>query len=103
MVHLQAPDYSVPWADEEFIAEFGPIGKRKCYEIMHGRDSPCEPCPTFKAFETKETVISEWHCNNGHIYMTIVEPFPYDLPLLVEFAVELKLPFSNSGLHTLDQ
>jgi len=82
----------VPWADEEFINEFGPIENRKCYEIMHGRKSPCEKCPTYKAFDTHKPVISEWHRKNGRVYMTVVEPLPYELPLLVEFAVEFKLP-----------
>lgn len=96
MVHLQAPDYSVPWADEEFISEFGPIEGRKCFQIMHGRDKPCEKCPTFKVFETKEAVISEWHSFNGHTYMTVVEPLPYGVPLLIEFVVELYLPIQSS-------
>ena len=95
MVHLQAPDYSVPWADADFIDEFGPIEGRKCYQIMHGREKPCEKCPTFQAFKTKEAVISEWHRDEDHTYMTVVEPLPNDLPLLVEFMTELKLPDSR--------
>jgi len=93
MVHLQAPDYSIPWADEEFIAEFGPIKDKKCYEILHGRKSPCENCSTFKAFETKETVISEWHRDNGRIFMVIAEYLSPYTPLLIEFIIELKLPY----------
>lgn len=90
MVHLQAPDYTVPWADEEFIEEFGPIEGRKCYQLMHKRESPCEICPTFEAFETEKTVVSEWDCDNGHTYLTIVKRLPHNLPLLIEFAFEMK-------------
>jgi len=93
MVHLQAPDYSIPWADEEFVAEFVPIKDRKCYEIMHGRNSPCEKCPTFKAFEAQDTVVSEWHREDGRVFMTIAEPLSPYTPLLIEFIVELKLPY----------
>lgn len=91
MVHLQAPDYSVPWADKEFIDEFGPIEGKKCYEIMHGRRSPCEKCSTFKVFETNQPVISEWHRDTGCKLITVVEPFP-GTDFLIEVFVELKLP-----------
>jgi len=89
MIHLQAQDYSIPWADEAFLEEYGPIAGRKCYEIMHGRDKPCVKCPTFEAFETRKNVISEWHRKDGRKFMTVVEPLPNDLPLLVEYAVEI--------------
>ena len=92
MIHIQAPDYSVPWGDAGFINEFGPVEGRKCYEIMHGRDRPCEVCSTFKVFETKDPVISEWHSDNGRTYVTIVEPLAADSPLLIEFAVEFNSP-----------
>jgi hypothetical protein len=101
MVHLQAPDYSVPWADEEFIDKFGPIENRMCYEIMHGRNSPCETCPTFKSFETKKPVISAWHRKNGQTFMTVVEPLSHELPLLVEFAVEYKLASNINPPRTI--
>ena len=97
MIHLQAPDYSIPWADEKFINKFGPIEGRKCYEVMHGLQSPCEKCPTFKAFVTKEPVISEWQLPNGQIYMTVTEPLPNDIPLLIETAVEQELPIQETG------
>ena len=47
---------------------------------------------------TKKAVVSEWHCKNGKFYMTVVEPLPHDLPLLVEFAVELKRPHQFNDL-----
>jgi len=62
---------------------------------MYGRNSPCLKCTPFKAFVTADPVVSEWHCDNGKTYMTVAEPLPYDLPLVVEFAVELNLPDSR--------
>ena len=88
LIHLQAKDYTVPWANQEFKDAFGPIENRKCYEIMHGRKSPCEKCPTFKAFDTGQQVVSEWHLPDGRAFMTIVESLPNEVPLLIEYAVE---------------
>jgi hypothetical protein len=92
MVRLQALDYSIPWADAAFIDEFGPIENRKCYEVMHGRDKPCETCPTFKAFDSKEPVISEWHRDADHTYLTVSKSLPDGIPLVVESLVDLNTP-----------
>jgi PAS domain S-box-containing protein len=50
--HLQAPDYSVPYANKRFRELFGEP-KKACYEIMHNRKEPCEVCTTFKVFDTQ--------------------------------------------------
>ena len=90
LIHFQAKDYTIPWANNEFKEEFGSIEGRKCYEVMHNRKTPCEQCPTFEAFETKQQVVSGWESAEGKTFMTIVEPLPNEIPLLVEYAVEYK-------------
>jgi hypothetical protein len=90
LMHLQAKDYTIPWANQEFKDQFGPIEDRKCYEIMHGRKSPCESCPTFQAFEDNQPVITKWCLPNGQTFMTVVEPLANDVPLLLEYAIEYK-------------
>lgn len=92
MIHIQARDYSIPWADEDFIKEFGSIKGRKCYEIMHGLKSPCNVCKTFEVFKSGDTITSEWR-RNGDNYMTIVNPLLKGIPLLIEYMVRYDFPF----------
>ncbi len=48
------------------------IGK-KCYEVVHGLDSPIEGCPCAKALETKSSGTGEVK-DHGRIYMTTASP-----------------------------
>jgi PAS domain S-box-containing protein len=56
--HLQSNDHTVPFANKMFIDRFGDPENEKCYQLMHNREKPCDPCPTFRAFETKATETS---------------------------------------------
>jgi hypothetical protein len=94
LIHLQAKDYTVPWANQEFKSRFGPVEGRKCYEIMHNRKSPCKRCPTFQAFEDNQPVITKWSDPTGQKFMTIVEPLANDVPLLIEYAVDYESELS---------
>ncbi|MBT6295318.1 MAG: PAS domain S-box protein, partial [Nitrospina sp.] len=73
--HLQENDYTVPFANKMFKDRFGDPEKGKCYELMHNREKPCEPCPTFKSFHTKNTETSIWTSPDGKTYMTVTTPF----------------------------
>jgi len=65
-------DLNVLWANEVAKGLFGDeiIGK-KCYEVYHGRDNPCEPSPclTLKAFEDGQIHEHEIQvkCTDGRI------------------------------------
>lgn len=39
---------------EKWYGHVMPVVGRKCYQAYHGRNSPCETCPTVKALETKQ-------------------------------------------------
>ena len=60
-IYLQAPDYSVRYANNYFTKHFGKHGEGKCYEIIKGRKEPCEICPTFEVFNTKNPISWEWY------------------------------------------
>ncbi|MEB3886800.1 methyl-accepting chemotaxis protein [Lyngbya sp. CCY1209] len=60
-LYLQAPDYSVRFANRQFREQFGEAGDRPCYEVVADRDQPCETCPTFRVFETQQSQNWEWH------------------------------------------
>ena len=39
---------------ENMFTHAAPLEGKKCFEVYHGRDEPCEPCPVQEVFETKE-------------------------------------------------
>ncbi|MFW5836918.1 MAG: PAS domain-containing protein, partial [Desulfovibrionaceae bacterium] len=90
-VHLQAPDYSIPYCNGRFQELFGPPGGRPCYEVLHGRSEPCEPCPTFRVFETGEACCWEWGAPDGRSYEVHDLPFtdPDGTPLVLELALDV--------------
>jgi signal transduction histidine kinase len=73
--HLQGDDYTVPFANKMFKEHFGDPDKGLCYQVMHNRSKPCEPCPTFKVFDVPETGSSIWTSQAGKTYLTVVTPF----------------------------
>ncbi len=89
--HLQAPDYSVPYANKMFRDRFGSPENMKCYDLMQKRTRPCEVCSPFKIFETGETISSVWTAPEGETYLTVMTPFR-DLdgsPLVMEMAIDI--------------
>ncbi|KMP10461.1 hypothetical protein UR09_06155, partial [Candidatus Nitromaritima sp. SCGC AAA799-A02] len=89
--HLQAADYSVPYANKWFHEVFGNPEGRMCYELMHKRNEPCETCGTFTIFETGETYQSTWRSFNGCVYHTVATPFKDTdgTPLVMEMVVDV--------------
>lgn len=89
--HLQAPDYSVPFANKVFREQFGDPKKRKCYDLMHDRSQPCEVCDTFKVFDHQKDEVSIWESKDGRTYITVCTPFT-DVdgsPLVMEMALDI--------------
>lgn len=89
--HLQAPDYSVPYANKIFRERFGNPEKRRCHDLMHQRSQPCEVCSTFRVFDTKENETSVWKAPDGKTYLTLCTPFE-DIdgsPLVMEMAMDI--------------
>lgn len=89
--HLQAPDYTIPFANKVFRERFGSPDKRMCYEIMHNRSQPCEVCTTFKVFDHGKDETSVWEGQDGRDYITVCTPFT-DIdgnPLVMEMALDI--------------
>ena len=56
LVAYQAPDHTIIWANRAAARSLGMRAEelvgRRCYELWHGRSSPCEICPVARARET---------------------------------------------------
>lgn len=89
--HLQAQDYTVPFANKVFRERFGEPQKRMCHDLMHQRSQPCEVCTTFKVFDHGKDEISVWDSESGQTYITVCTPFT-DIdgsPLVMEMALDI--------------
>jgi PAS domain S-box-containing protein len=56
MIRYVGTDMKIIWANKRTTEEFGiapeDIAGHTCYELLLGRDNPCEGCPTKRALET---------------------------------------------------
>jgi len=89
--HLQADDYTVPFANKMFKKRFGSPDVGMCYRLMHNRSKPCEPCSTFRIFDSHATASNIWTSQNGKTYWTVVTPFE-DMDgstLIMEMAIDI--------------
>ncbi|MEW6386201.1 MAG: PAS domain S-box protein [Thermodesulfobacteriota bacterium] len=75
-VVLLAPDYTVPFANREFVRRFGAAEEgQKCYEFLFGRKEPCPDCQTFKVWEDHQPQEWEWLGPDGRTYAIYDYPF----------------------------
>ena len=91
-VLLLAPDYTVSYANREFIQRFGMAAKgQRCYEFLFGRDNPCEHCQTYRVLETNAGQEWEWQGPDGRNYAVFDYPFT-DVdgsPLILELGLDI--------------
>jgi signal transduction histidine kinase len=89
--HLQASDYTVPFANKVFRERFGDPQKRLCHDLMHNRTQPCEVCTTFKVFDHGKNETTVWDSQDGRTYITVCTPFTDadGSPLVMEMALDI--------------
>ncbi len=61
-IFLEAPDYSIRYANEPFRKFFGDPEGKTCYEILHNREEPCEECSMLDVIESNRP--REWEVTN---------------------------------------
>ncbi|GAB6060638.1 PAS domain S-box protein [Desulfonatronum parangueonense] len=75
-IYLQAPDYTVRYANKYFIQHFGDPKGRLCHEVLWSRKTPCEACPTFSVLDTNQPQVWEWvQAPDGNSY--VVHDYPF--------------------------
>ncbi len=72
---LQAPDYSIPFANRFYKEAFGDPEGRACYEVLHDRSSPCEECLPLGVLKAGEPFVREWTNNRGRHFLVHYHPF----------------------------
>ena len=58
LVCLLTADYHIAFANRAYREKFGDAGERHCYEHLHGREAPCDPCPAFSVLRTGRALCS---------------------------------------------
>jgi PAS domain S-box-containing protein len=93
-VYLQAPDYSIRFANKYYKARFGEPEGKPCYKSLWGRNEPCEVCHTFKVFETKQPQKWEWDsAPDGRTYE--INDYPFTDSDGTELVFELGMDISE--------
>ncbi len=90
-VYLQAPDFTIPFANRTFHELFGETEGRLCYEVFHDYDEPCSECPPMRVQESGVPEIWEWTSPKGRTYVLYDQVFPSasDTPLTLEVGLDI--------------
>ena len=91
IIHLMAPDYEIRFANQKFRESFGSWQGSRCYEIMHGRNTPCEVCPPTEVLQTQKSQVREVTRDNGRIYQVYHYPFTEldGSPLILNMGIDI--------------
>ncbi|MGE0087569.1 MAG: PocR ligand-binding domain-containing protein [Desulfococcaceae bacterium] len=91
-VYLQAPDYSVRFANRRFREIFGDPEGRACYEIIQHSDAPCKNCPTFAVFDSHAPQQWEWIDEFRRQIYRIYDNYLPDIdgsPMVLEMGIDI--------------
>jgi PAS domain S-box-containing protein len=61
-------DLRISWVNEPMTGWFGPLEELRgklCYQAYHGRDCPCEDCPSLRSLQTGKTCVADVPCRTG--------------------------------------
>ncbi len=83
-VYIQAPDYSINYANRTFRETFGAPEGKHCYEILRGEKQPCSDCTVNMPLDFGIIQDWKWYSPNCRIYQVYDRPFEdFDGKLLV--------------------
>ena len=91
LVSLHSHDHRVCFRNRAFRQASVSGDGTRCYELLWGRSTPCEPCPPFKTLETGQSQQWEKEVRSGRRYQVHDSVF-HDLdgsPLLLQVAIDI--------------
>ena len=96
-------DYSVRFHNKAARQLFGPIGTKKCYQLLHDRNEPCISCPPFGMFTDKAIKIHEWASPRVNTaFRTHSYPFEGDDGAMRVLQVGINITAGVRARHALD-
>jgi len=74
-VFLRDLDHTIRFANFRFLDIFGDPAGKLCYQVLHGRDTPCQPCPSSEVLAGDKPREWEWSSPAGRDYHVWAYPF----------------------------
>jgi two-component system sensor histidine kinase UhpB len=75
-VHLTGTDFTIRFVNQRFREIFGEPGDRPCYEVLLGKNQPCQQCGASEVLKTMTPKNVEWTSpRNGRVYEVSQHPF----------------------------
>lgn len=75
LVYLKSPAFTIPYANRMFLDLYGSPQGRTCYEVLRGRQTACDDCPTHEIFSNHQARHWQRRNENGRIYQVSNYPF----------------------------
>ena len=91
--YLQEKDYSIRFANSAFKEAYGESAGKRCFEVIWGREKPCENCSVLRVFETGEPASWESIHADGSAFQV------FDMPFTDSGGTELVLEISIDKTH----
>ncbi len=90
-VYLKAPDYSIRFANRQFHDLFGNPNGKLCYQVVRGREEPCQECPTIDVFDKSLPFQWERQLPDGRIFQLYDYPYQeYDgTDLVMQLGIDI--------------
>lgn len=113
IVYLQAPDYTLRFANGRFKEHYGDPTGKTCYWLLHRHDFPCQDCMILNVFSENTPLEWEKVTPEGRVFQTYDYPFvdadgsPLVMVLSIDITrrkqVEAQLDQNNQELRALSR
>lgn len=91
IIYLRDADYSIHFSNRHFWNVFERPRNKRCFEVMHHRQEPCEDCPANRVLSTKIPATWEELYPNDRIFEIYSYPFHdiNDSPLVLQLLIDI--------------
>ena len=90
-VYLRGADFTIRFANRRFREIFGEPDDKPCYQILAGKNEPCENCQPLKVLKTNVPHQFEWTIpDSARTYEVYNYPFSAgDVPLVLTLGIDI--------------
>ncbi|KAF1085233.1 Sporulation kinase E [Sporotomaculum syntrophicum] len=75
IIYLRDSDYNISFSNRYFWDFFDKPKNKRCFEVIHNKQEPCEGCPSDRVLKTKIPETWERMYSNGRIFEVYTYPF----------------------------
>ncbi len=91
IIYLRDSDYNISFSNRYFWRSFERPENKRCFEVIHNRQEPCEGCPSDRVLKTKIPETWERIYPNGRIFEVYTYPFQdiNSSPLVLDLFIDI--------------